>query len=305
MQQGTDRDVTGLGASSAETAERPSPQDRASDSRHGPIAQLLIALAPLSVILVVYGLAEWISDPLGTGGGARSNRLGFPVHVTGPARADSAVFGTVPSVWLQQHLVDGSAHWYDAVAALVYSTHFVSIPLVTGITWFCLRDRFRAWLAVVLTFTTLGMSGYVVYPATPPWLASERGAVGPVQRISDLGWGYLHLDWVGALTASGQGESNPVAAMPSLHAGSALVVTLFLWPVVSAGWRTVLLAYAVLMALTLVYTGEHYAVDVLVGWLTAAAAVAVGSVLGPGRHDHAGSVRAAGDHRPRGRRRPR
>ena len=43
------------------------------------------------------------------------------------------------------------------------------------VVWFCLRDRFAAWVAAVLTFTTLGVGGYVVYPAAPPWLASDAG----------------------------------------------------------------------------------------------------------------------------------
>ena len=67
--------------------------------------------------------------------------------------------------------------------------------------------------------------------------------------------------------------------MPSLHAGSAMLVALFLWPMASTLWRVVLLGYVLLMALALIYTGEHYAVDVVAGWLTAgagaAAAVAV------------------------------
>ncbi len=187
----------------------------------------------------------------------------------------------MPSVWLQQRLVDGSAHWYDAVAALVYVTHFVSIPLLTAIAWFCLRDRFLSWLVAVLTFTAIGVTGYVVYPAAPPWLASDRGVVGPVSRVSSLGWDYLHLDAVGRLVVAGQDGSNPVAAMPSLHAGSALLVALFLWPHVRAPARVALLAYPVLMGISLVYMGEHYVVDVVAGWLTAVAAMAV-ATLGPG-----------------------
>lgn len=65
-----------------------------------------------------------------------------------------------------------------------------------------------------------------------------------------------------------------MAAMPSLHAGAALLVALFLWPAVSRLWRVVLLGYAVAMALTLVYTGEHYVVDIVAGWLVAAVAAA-------------------------------
>lgn len=254
--------------------------ERPAASRHGPLAQLLIAWSPLSVILVAYAAAQWINGPLGTRGhGAGTNRLGLGLHVAGPAQIDRGVFGAVPSVWLQEQLVDGSAHWYDAAAALVYITHFVAIPLVTGIAWFCMRDRFAAWLAAVLTFTTLGVGVYTVYPAAPPWLASERGAIGTVNRISSPGWDYLHLDVVGRLIVSAQERSNPVAAMPSLHAGSAMLVALFFLPLANAWWRTALLGYVLLMAVALVYTGEHYVVDVVAGWLTAAVAVAVGAAV--------------------------
>ena len=250
---------------------------RPTDPRHGPLAQLLITWAPLSLILVAYAAAAWVSAPLEDG--AATNRWGFGLHVAGPADADRALFGAVPTVWLQERLVDGTPRWYDAVAALVYVTHFVGIPLTTGLVWFRLRERFTAWVAAVLAFAALGVTGYVVYPAAPPWLASEQGAIGAVDRISTLGWNYLHLDVVGGLTATSQGGSNPVAAMPSLHAGAALLLTLFLWPSARGVWRVALLAYVVAMAVTLVYTGEHYVVDVLAGWLTAAAAVAGGAAV--------------------------
>lgn len=255
---------------------RPAPQT----SRHGPVAQLLIAWAPLSVILLVYAFAQWINAPIEVRShGAGTNRLGFGLQVAGPAQADRSVFGAVPSVWLQERLVDGSAHWYDAAAALVYITHFVSIPLLTGVVWFRLRDRFTAWLAAVLTFATLGVGGYLAYPAAPPWLASEYGVIGTVNRITSPGWDYLHLDVVGRWMISGQEASNPVAAMPSLHAGGALLVALFLWPLAESLWRVALLGYVVVMALALVYTGEHYVVDVVAGWVTAAVAVAVGAAV--------------------------
>lgn len=254
-------------------------QERPAASRHGPVAQLLIAWAPLSVILLAYAAAQWINAPLGEGYGAGTNRLGFGLHVAGPAQADRSVFGAVPSVWLQQQLVDGSAHSYDAAAALVYGTHFVSIPLVTGVVWFCLRDRFTGWIATVLTLTALGVGGYLMYPAAPPWLASDKGEIGTVIRISSPGWDYLHLDVVGRLTVFGQEGSNPVAAMPSLHAGSAMLVALFFWPLANAVWRAALLGYVMLMAATLVYTGEHYVVDVVAGWLTAGVAIAVGTAV--------------------------
>ena len=251
----------------------------ATDSRHGPIAQLLIAWSPLSAILIAYWLAQWITAPLGVGDGADTNRLSASLHVLGPARADEALFGAVPSVWLQARLVDGSPHWYDIAGALVYITHFVTIPLITAVAWFWLRDRFGQWLTAVLTMSLLGIAGYVAYPAAPPWLAAERGDIGAIDRISHIGWDALGLDAAGGLVQMGQSGSNPVAAMPSLHAGAALLVALFLWPSVPWLARVLLAAYALAMAMTLVYTGEHDVVDVLVGWLVAVVGVGLSLVV--------------------------
>ncbi|GAB3036339.1 hypothetical protein GCM10011376_17420 [Nocardioides flavus (ex Wang et al. 2016)] len=259
--------------------------DASGQSRHGPVAQLLIAWSPLSTILVAYWIAQWITAPLGTGDGAGTNRLGAPLHVLGPARGDEALAGTVPTVWLQARLVDGSPDWYDAVAALVYVTHFVTIPLITAVVWFRVRDRFGEWLAAVLTMSLVGIAGYLAYPAAPPWLAAERGDIGAVDRISHLGWEALGLAPVGRLVELGQGGSNPVAAMPSLHAGAALLAAAFLLPSVSRVSRVLLAAYALAMALTLVYTGEHYVVDVLAGWLVATVGVTAARLVrrGPRR----------------------
>jgi membrane-associated phospholipid phosphatase len=251
------------------------PSQLRATARHGRIAQVLIAWAPLSVILILYAAAQWINAPLATQiDGPGTNWLGFGLHVAGPAQFDARLFGTVPSVWLQQRLVDGPAHWYDAAAALVYITHFISIPLVTAVVWFRLRDWFATWVTAVLAMTALGVAGYIVFPSSPPWLASDDGVIGTVHRISGLGWNYLHLEWMADLTASGQDGSNPVAAMPSLHAGTAVLVALFFWRLANTPWRAALLGYVLLMAVTLIYSGEHYVVDVLAGWTTAGLAVA-------------------------------
>ncbi len=46
---------------------------------------------------------------------------------------------------------------------------------------------------------------------------------------------------------------------------------MFLWNRVGRGWRPLLVAYPLIMAFTLVYTAEHYVVDILLGWMLAAA----------------------------------
>lgn len=242
-------------------------------SRHGPAAQLLMALSPLGLVLAGYAVAQWLTGPLADGG--PRNRLGLPLHVTGPADADRALLGGVPTPWLQEHLATGSAQWYDAVVALVYATHFVGLPAVTVLVWLRWRHRLVPWLLAVTVLTTSGYAGYVLYPAAPPWDAAERGLLAPVERISTIGWEVLHLEPVGRLVELGQQASNPVAAMPSLHAGVAMLIALHLGPVARPAVRLALAGYAVAMGLALVYTGEHYVVDVLAGWALAALATLV------------------------------
>lgn len=241
-------------------------------------AQLLIALSPLSIILIAYAVAQWLTSPISHGRirEGDANRLGAALHVSGPAHADRAVFGEVPTVWLQDRLLGAGTHWYDALASAVYVTHYVVLPLVTAYVWFRLREQFRAWVRAVLLLTVGSMVVYVLYPAAPPWLASDLGLAPPVQRLSASGWDHLGLGAVGELLASTQAGSNPVAAMPSLHAAVPVLIAAFLWSVSRGRWRLISWAYAAAMTLALVYTGEHYVVDVAAGTLAAVAAALAG-----------------------------
>jgi membrane-associated phospholipid phosphatase len=69
---------------------------------------------------------------------------------------------------------------------------------------------------------------------------------------------------------------NRVAAVPSLHAATILLITLFFWPLTKR-WRWLLASYPIAMGVALVYLGEHYAFDVLLGWLYAVFVYVVGS----------------------------
>jgi membrane-associated phospholipid phosphatase len=66
---------------------------------------------------------------------------------------------------------------------------------------------------------------------------------------------------------------------------------MFGWPLVGRLARVGLVAYTLAMAVTLVYAGEHYVADVLLGWVYAA--IAVGAMnwwFGPA--DRPGTTRA-------------
>jgi membrane-associated phospholipid phosphatase len=64
-------------------------------------------------------------------------------------------------------------------------------------------------------------------------------------------------------------DTNPVAAMPSLHAAFPTACALVGWRAYGKRIGAVLFLYAGSMMVSVVYLGEHYGVDVLAGILTA------------------------------------
>ena len=178
--------------------------------------------------------------------------------------------GQVPTIWLQQHLYQPDVvQWWEVVVTLVYVSHFLTVPTVardplgaTGAQW----ARFmRRWF----TLSVAGLVTYFLYPAAPPWWAVEvrPRSTEHVERISTNGWDAIGLHGAGnTLNALQVEASNPVAAMPSLHTAYAMMAVAFFLPMVRRRWWPLLLAYPLAMTFTLVYTGEHYVIDVLVGW---------------------------------------
>ncbi len=100
-----------------------------------------------------------------------------------------------------------------------------------------------------------------------------------VERISARGWNYLNIHAASNLVTLGQGKSNLVAAIPSLHAGLTMLLALFMWPRVKALAKTLFMGYAFAMAFALVYTAEHYVFDIVLGWALAAAVIAVYQIV--------------------------
>ena len=225
------------------------------------LVRLVVDWFPLAAALLAYDRTRGLADG-----------LGFPVHVSEPAAVDRWLGGGVlPTVWLQQHL---TAEWWQAVAALVYGSHFVVTPLVLGIFWVRDRRRWSRYALLVVSLSAAGLVTYVLYPAAPPWLAAKEGAIEPVHRLSGGGWQVLGLPRAGALLTHGQGQVNQVAAVPSLHTAFAVLMCLILLPLARRTWlRAALVSYAVLMPLVLVWAGEHYVVDTLLGALYAGAVV--------------------------------
>jgi hypothetical protein len=174
------------------------------------------------------------------------------------------VFGGVPAVWLQERLWHGSMSWYDAVAAKVLNLHFVVPPLVAFALWVRRRARFFRFATSMLVLSFASAVVFFVYPSAPPWAAARAGLLDvvklpPVNDVSSLG-------------STTHAPANPYAAIPSLHAGYAFLVALTLAGLALGSClplRRTLAAlcfvYPLAQAVAVIYTGNHYVVDIVVG----------------------------------------
>lgn len=226
--------------------------------------RMLIDWLPFAAVLLIYDQ----SRRLGT-------VLGAPLHEADVAHAEKWLFGgTVPTIWLQQHLyTPGHVHWFDAVFTLVYTTHFLATPVIAGVLWLVSRDAWLRYITRVVVVSVAGLITYLAFPEAPPWLAAKDAVIAPVTRLSANGWIWLHAGNVSSLLARAQDEgSNPVAAMPSLHTAMAVLVAIALAGQLRTRWRWLLALYPLTMAFTLVYDGEHYVLDIVAGTIYALAA---------------------------------
>ena len=188
-------------------------------------------------------------------------------HVQAQIAVDRALFfGQVPSVWLQRHLYEaGHIRPLDIASWCVYMTHFFAVWVTAAILWRVAHDRFRRYVALTVLVTLAALVTYWRFPAQPPWMASQLGDIGQVDRIVPEVWGHLGVQDGRTFFETGNGLVNVVAAMPSLHASYPLMLLLFFWP---AGWaaRIGFGLYTLAMGFVLVYGAEHFVTDILVGW---------------------------------------
>ncbi|GAA1459905.1 phosphatase PAP2 family protein [Williamsia maris] len=263
------------------------------------VITVLIDWLPFVGILMLYDLtrnvAQW---------------MGMPTHWHLAVDADHALFGVNPTVWLQGHIKMASPPWWEVFTSVVYISYFVVPYVVAGVLWLRDRSAWRRYAVAFVATTFLALVVYTLVPGAPPWAAARcsaeqvvdhprdpacmyneipdasGGLLGPVttthpgaqpyvERISARGWEVLDIRAASTLISVGQSKANLVAAIPSLHAGLTMLLALFMWPRVRALGRTLFMGYAVVMAFTLVYTGEHYVFDILAGWGLAAAVIAV------------------------------
>jgi membrane-associated phospholipid phosphatase len=191
------------------------------------------------------------------------------VHDVGPVVFErSWLGGQIASTWLQDHIGTGTlAKWFGIALASEYLFHFAA-PLVCGFwLWLRHRDMFGTFVGAYILVMGLGFITYLVYPETPPWLAAQRG----LDRLP-----HVHRIVVETLQQAGGfgsiyagADPEPNAAMPSLHVSVPVIVACSI--VAVKGWGNkrawLWMLYPITISFGVLYLGEHYISDTIVGLL--------------------------------------
>jgi PAP2 superfamily len=226
-----------------------------------PFAVLIIAYAELR------GLAH-VAHPL--------------PYFTPQLHAERFLFGGhVPAAELQHWLWSGVKHRvgpFERIILFVTRIHAIVPMTVAFCLWVMRRSLFYRFAATFLVLSFSAALTFWLFPSAPPWAAGNLGLVDVYKINGNVGVGSS------APTNGGAGiyrliHGNPFAAIPSLHGGYSFLVALFLGVLAWRArrrWLVPLLAlYPLLQAFAVVYTGNHYVVDILIGYAYVLVAYAV------------------------------
>jgi hypothetical protein len=154
-----------------------------------------------------------------------------------------------PITWLSV----ASSYWYATM-------HFIITPLLLVLLY--RRHRFgvyRVARTALMGATFLALVGYFFFPTAPPRLLGGYDYLDTVETTAQYGW------WPGPDSTGGH-VTNQYAAMPSMHVGWALWVSLVIAILVRRRWVKVLaFAYVATTTFVVIATGNHWVLDAVAG----------------------------------------
>ena len=190
------------------------------------------------------------------------------------ATVEQTLFGCQPALVFSQVL---SGSFWRELFCFGYISYFVIIFAVVLLVivkrprrfdsvTFVIMSTFFLYYIVFLFFNTAGPQFYFhapgvdaangVFPFVDDWFRTHTelpaNYSGPFSYLVFL----LH------------GGETPIAAFPSSHVGASTVILLLTFRL-KKNWGYIMLPFYVLLCLSTVYIGAHYAIDVLAGWISA------------------------------------
>jgi membrane-associated phospholipid phosphatase len=175
------------------------------------------------------------------------------VHVGEFISAELQVFGTIPTLLLQQVY---RAPILDYLGALFYSLHFISPTVFAFILWKYQFKHYWKYTLALAICTYSALITFLIYPVAPPWFGVKATRI-LFQVDDNLGAPIYHtiFDYI---------QPNPFAAFPSLHATYPWLIALYAFKI----WKRKALPILLLplgVWFSAIYLGEHYVIDVIGG----------------------------------------
>ena len=165
-----------------------------------------------------------------------------------------------------QRVVESSTLLIQATSLTYWLSQFAVVGIALTWVYFNAHDRFYGFRNMLIVGNLIGLVGYVALPTAPPRMFPEAGFTDTLAAHSTVNHSSTFVAFA----------SNPYAAMPSLHALDATIVSVVMATVVRRRWAKVLwLAWAPWVWFAVMATGNHFWLDVAAGVLVAGLAAAI------------------------------
>ena len=173
--------------------------------------------------------------------------------------------GTGFEVPLQRHVLDAGSLLVHCANGTYWLSQFTVVGLVLLWVYIWRNDAYLLLRDTLIVTNALGLIGYVVFATAPPRMLPGDGFIDTLATSSALNHGTPLVELA----------ANPYASIPSLHAADAAIVAVAVIVLVRRpAVRVLAVAWPVWVAFALIATGNHFWVDIALGF--AAALVGVG-----------------------------
>jgi small basic protein len=154
-------------------------------------------------------------------------------------------WGIIPSLWIQQNVRNSEL---DVFFRWIWHSYFYAF-IFGGLVVFLIRADIKRYFLALSLALFFALLIHTILPTQPPWMA--------IQAISRIGGGrFIQLD------------RNPNAAMPSVHQAVISLLACAIWRYRLFG-KVLAVLYNAMMSVSLIYLGEHFAVDCYFGIIIA------------------------------------
>ena len=92
--------------------------------------------------------------------------------------------GTIPTAWLQGKLWNGHVEWWQRVLDVLLHLHFIVPPTILFLVWLWDRTRYYRFAITIVVLSYAGAIGFALWPAAPPWMASQHHVIPHVAQIA-------------------------------------------------------------------------------------------------------------------------